>query len=266
MERDANTLAGKRILVIDDYMVNRRIVKGMLEKEGCLVDQAGDGETGLNMIREGEYDLVFMDVGMQGMNGNDVTRKLREDETQSGTHLPVVAITASVLERDIIACIDAGMDDFIGKPFNKNDLITAVSADYTSGNTIAKERINGSESALKLDSDMESEDEINLSTLSEMAGGNRKIMDEMIELFRSQTPKLLQKADDEIKREDFLAAGKTVHMLKPTFKYMGLERAFKLSAEIEDITTDLDPDEKIDSQLLGIKFAELKVLAGKFLK
>ncbi|PWN07362.1 PAS domain-containing hybrid sensor histidine kinase/response regulator [Rhodohalobacter mucosus] len=251
---DDKSLEGKRILVVDDYMVNRRIVKGMLEKEGCSVDQAADGETGLKMIREGEYDIVFMDVQMQGMDGLDVTRKVREEEAESGRHLPIVAITASVLDKDIIACREAGMDHFIGKPFNKNDLIEAVKTDYSSETTAKKT----SPPETETDSETDIEDRINLSVLSEMAGGNREMMDDMIDLFKTQTPELLRKADDEIRQGEFLAAGKTVHTLKPTFTYMGLDRAFNLSAEIERLAADHDENEEVDADTFREKFAELK--------
>lgn len=109
------------ILVVDDYIVNQELTKEMLEMMKCQVDVAEDGNEALSCYKDSQYDLIFMDVQMPGMDGYEVTRQIRALEG-SEKHTPIIAVTANALVGDKEKCIEAGMDDYISKPIKGSDL------------------------------------------------------------------------------------------------------------------------------------------------
>lgn len=116
-----------RVLLAEDNPVNRKIAVAMLERIGCSVDVVGDGEAAVNQIRTASYDLVLMDCQMPVLDGFDATRAIREQERETGAgRIPIIALTASALTGDREACLAAGMDDYIAKPFRLEHLQRVV--------------------------------------------------------------------------------------------------------------------------------------------
>ena len=109
-----------RILLVEDNPVNRMLATSMLQKLGALADLARDGEEAVEKVRAGGYDLVLMDLQMPRMDGLSATRAIRG---MTGIRQPrIVALTANAMESDRQACVDAGMDDFLSKPFQPSEL------------------------------------------------------------------------------------------------------------------------------------------------
>jgi CheY-like chemotaxis protein len=115
-----------RILVVDDDTVISSVLAVMLRRSGFEVDFAGDGQEGVDMWGQGNYDLVLMDVQMPRMNGFEATRLIREKEGMHGGHTPIVAITAYALQADQEECLSAGMDAFISKPIDFKKFLETI--------------------------------------------------------------------------------------------------------------------------------------------
>lgn len=113
---------GLRVLLVEDNEVNCKVAAKMLERVGCKVDVATDGLEALRKTEQEEYDIVFMDVYMPRMDGYEATRLLRERENGSGRHQVIIAMTANAMEGDRENCLQAGMDDYLSKPFKEADL------------------------------------------------------------------------------------------------------------------------------------------------
>jgi len=114
----ASTYPARRILVTEDTLINRQLARMLLTKKGYQVGEAEDGAQALAALEQGAYDLVLMDCMMPVMDGYEATRLLREREVAAGLpRLPVIALTASVIEGDRERCLAAGMDDYLPKPF-----------------------------------------------------------------------------------------------------------------------------------------------------
>ena len=97
----------------------------MLEEIGCTTDIASSGREALEMFKKKAYDLIFMDVGLPDMDGLEVTREIRRLE-KGKLHLPIIALTAHVLEEDRINCINAGADDILEKPILQTKLYEII--------------------------------------------------------------------------------------------------------------------------------------------
>jgi PAS domain S-box-containing protein len=119
-ERFRRHFANLRVLLVDDEPLNREIAKYQMEDVGLVVDTATDGLEAVALAQETAYAAIFMDVQMPRMNGLDATRRIRQMPGHATTL--IIAITAGVSAEEKAACIDAGMNDFLGKPFDTDSL------------------------------------------------------------------------------------------------------------------------------------------------
>ncbi|XOB91247.1 response regulator [Pseudomonadota bacterium 24LQ007] len=119
-----------RVLLVEDNPVNRTLTRRLLEKLGCEVMTANDGQAASSLWQWHQFDVVFMDCVMPRMDGYEATRQLRAWETNHGrSRVPVVALTASAMEEDEERCREAGMDSFVAKPVNL-EMLRAVLEQY----------------------------------------------------------------------------------------------------------------------------------------
>ena len=119
-------LGGHRFLLVEDNEVNQMVAKGMLKLMGVEVEAAANGVEALVLMQRHSFDLVLMDIHMPEMNGYETTARIRERE-QGQARVPIIALTADVMPEDIQRCFDAGMDDYLTKPFELSALQAKVS-------------------------------------------------------------------------------------------------------------------------------------------
>ncbi|MFZ1988925.1 MAG: PAS domain S-box protein [Alphaproteobacteria bacterium] len=117
--------AGTKVLAVEDMKVNLMLVTKILRKHGCEVFAALNGREAVEMMREHDYAIVFMDCQMPEMDGFEATRIIREEEKARGRHTAIVALTADAMTGDREKCLRAGMDDYLNKPL-KADQITEM--------------------------------------------------------------------------------------------------------------------------------------------
>ena len=145
-----NDFSGYRVLLAEDVEINREIVLALLEPTKLAIDCAENGTEALRLFSEnpGSYDMIFMDVQMPEMDGYEATRKIREVEKEraalefaketdtgfgeNGTRrslrrqVPIIAMTANVFREDIEHCLEAGMNDHIGKPLDLDEVLAKL--------------------------------------------------------------------------------------------------------------------------------------------
>ncbi len=112
-----------RALVVDDHAINQKVGQRLLERLGCTVDVAANGQFAVDACRQREYDIVLMDCHMPELNGFEATRVIRAFETVGRRGpVPIVAMTASTSPQDYDECFAAGMNDFVNKPVTESTL------------------------------------------------------------------------------------------------------------------------------------------------
>jgi len=115
-----------KILLAEDNVINQKVALHLLEKRGHQVAVVENGQQVLEKLAREEFDIVLLDIQMPVMNGFEVTRKIREQEKESGKHLSIVAMTAHAMKGDRERCLEAGMDDYVSKPLYPEELHKAI--------------------------------------------------------------------------------------------------------------------------------------------
>ncbi|PKN76470.1 MAG: hypothetical protein CVU52_04640 [Deltaproteobacteria bacterium HGW-Deltaproteobacteria-10] len=126
---ELKTIRGARVLLIEDNDINQQVASELLEQAGMSVTVVENGKAGLEAVKAAFYDLVFMDIQMPVMDGYTATREIRQWENdlpgvQSGKlpRIPIVAMTANVMKEERAICIESGMDDYLSKPIDTDNL------------------------------------------------------------------------------------------------------------------------------------------------
>jgi two-component system, chemotaxis family, chemotaxis protein CheY len=110
-----------KFLIVDDFSTMRRIVRGLLKEMGCNnADEAEDGAVALGMLKASKYDFVVSDINMPNMNGFDLLKAVKADDSLK--HLPVLMVTAEARKEDIVLAAQSGAAGYIVKPFTKATL------------------------------------------------------------------------------------------------------------------------------------------------
>ena len=117
-----------RILLAEDNRVNQRLAVGLLERDGHTVTVVGNGEAALAAVKRTKFDAVLMDVQMPEMSGLDATVAIRAHEKKTGTHVPIIAMTAHAMQGDRERCLESGMDGYISKPISLEAIRSGLSA------------------------------------------------------------------------------------------------------------------------------------------
>ena len=114
------------ILVVEDDFINQKLFNDLLIKKGYKVSTVDDGNKIFPLIEKTNFDLIIMDIQLFGMDGFTATSVLREKEKDTGGHIPVIGMTAFAMQGDREKCLEIGMDDYLPKPFDKDDFYNII--------------------------------------------------------------------------------------------------------------------------------------------
>ena len=236
-------IAPLRILLAEDGLVNQKVAVSLLEQRGHQVTVANNGQEALAALERGSFDVVLMDVQMPTMDGFEATAHIRRKEKASGTHTPIIAMTAHAMKGDRERCLEAGMDGYIPKPIRAKQLYEAVEGMATGapgpetdgGETTSEEEIIDRDQVLAL------------------TGGNVETMRAVIDVFTEECPKLMQRIRDAITKHDASQLQKAAHTLKGSVQVFGLKAPAEAALRLESIgrAGNLDGAEEAWSTLVA---------------
>lgn len=115
-----------RILVAEDNYINQKLIRKLLNKKGYDTLIVDDGKKAVDLYDQNNYDVILMDIQMPVMDGYQATAYIREKEKLTGDHIPIIGITAFAMESDRQRCFRIGMDDYLSKPFNRDDFYDVI--------------------------------------------------------------------------------------------------------------------------------------------
>jgi CheY-like chemotaxis protein len=245
-------------LLAEDNAVNQELTRIMLESMGCRVTLAEDGLAAVQAMTGGRYDLVLMDCQMPLMDGYKATRAIRAAESATNARrTPIVALSAHAIGGDREACLDAGMDDYLSKPFKQSQLATIVARWMPAfGGGAAgpgAPRVSDVPAHLELSALRQ----IRRTSMS----GPVDFLTQVIDLFVDQSPVLLRRIREAIVVSDRDGLRAAAHALRSSSSYLGAVTLAALSKELEECTWSATL-ERAPSLLASIEseFAEVDAL------
>lgn len=226
--------SGKQVLVVEDNVVNQKVIVAMLAKFNLTVDLVANGEEALAQLACQRYDLVLMDCQMPVMDGYEATRQLRNSELAC-RRIPIIALTAQVVDGERDRCIAAGMDDYLGKPIERQKLATMLL--HWLGEPELKQEQPGLKVVETITSNVEPIDKLTApsNVWNEFAvlaklDGNAELMENLIDLFIDDVPLQIKALQRALAESNLKAMGDIAHAIKGMAGYLGAD-AIALRAE-----------------------------------
>ena len=118
--------SGLKLLVVEDNMLNQKLILLHLKKYGFIIDFADNGKIALDKLSNNGYDLILMDLMMPVMDGLETCVRIRELEKETGEHIKIIGLTANTLDADRQKCLSHGMDEYMMKPFDVEEFHTIL--------------------------------------------------------------------------------------------------------------------------------------------
>jgi PAS domain S-box-containing protein len=239
-------ISGINILLVEDNIINRMVAINSLNYFNCVVTEATNGIEAIEILKNKSFDIILMDVQMPEMDGIETTVKIRE-ELQLQT--PIIALTANAFKSEVEKCKNAGMDDYITKPFEEFDLIETIS------------RFTNKQAAATNNSCIEKNEKLyNLKSLDSISRGNSEFITKMIMIFIDQIKEVIPNAEVALASGEFLAMSKLIHKIKPSIEGMGITSIADKIKTLEKITKEGKDKEKISNLFSQIKMVLLTVI------
>jgi two-component system sensor histidine kinase/response regulator len=257
-----------RILVAEDNPVNQEVALGMLQNFGCEVEVVANGREAYEISTRRQYDLIFMDCQMPEMDGYEATNAIREREAQDPRkgHIPIVALTAHAMEGDHQACLAAGMDDYLSKPFTKEQL-QEILKKWLKAKPAPEPLTKGTCQAFPGSSEVQGVEPppprgkevrpgleelspgqpLDGKILSEIRSLQREgapdLLDKVIRAYVSEAPNLLERLINAVEQGDALETYKAAHTLKSSSANIGALSLAELFKKLEALARDQSLDQ-----------------------
>lgn len=230
ISRDVS-LNGLNILVAEDNEVNSFYLKTILEQDGCIVSLAKNGQEVIEFCKKQEFDLILMDIQMPILDGISATQIIRK-ELKINT--PIIAQTANTVQKDIDACYEAGVLDYISKPFTISELNRKIAFNLDIGLKNKKTKLKD-----------RAPQSLHSSVLS-LVNGNKEFARKILQVFSEDTPKNIKSLKKAFSAKDEIQINKIGHKIKSSFRMFKLKVPFEYSLWIENFSSEKHSWEELD--------------------
>jgi two-component system sensor histidine kinase/response regulator len=226
----ANEFAGKDVLVVEDNEINSQLFKIVLENLGINAYLALDGMEAVKSVRIRSFDMIFMDIQMPNMNGYDASKTIRKE----GVGTPIIAVTANALKSEVEKALSSGMNDYITKPFKKQDLIPVL----------RKWLIRDCGESASVDNPEARESVVSgvfdAAKALENFLGNKTLLFDLIGKFIIKVEGQIESIDDAFVRSDFDTIFAEVHSIKGAALNLTAERLGEAACSLESAAVRKD--------------------------
>ncbi|MGE5404562.1 MAG: PAS domain S-box protein, partial [Candidatus Saccharibacteria bacterium] len=207
------------VLLVEDDQVSRMIAKRILQNNGHEVEMAVNGQDAVDKYDTRVFDLILMDVQMPVMGGVEATGLIREQEAAAGRHTPIIALTAHALEGDKERFLSAGMDGYVTKPINNDELFKVIN-DLTSQNKVGPQ----AERVLNI---------LDRKALLERVEGDKQFMDDILKTFLQDAPQKLAEIKTAFASRDYTIIERLAHSLKSSSAYVCADSLKNMAFKLE---------------------------------
>ncbi|PUZ27018.1 PAS domain S-box-containing protein [Chitinophaga costaii] len=222
--KPADELKRVRVLVVEDNEFNRLVAGSLLRNHGATVLEATDGRQALNVLLGNDVDVVLMDIQMPVMNGYDAAKHIRKDLR---LQIPIIALTANALQGEREKCLQAGMNEWLVKPVNEEELISTI---LRLLGKVGNQRVNALEPAMAAHNNSPL---YSLAGLQKMAGNNTAFIKRMISVFMDITPPYIRDLEKAILAKDLSTIKSVVHKMRPSIHNLSIIKLYTLIEDLE---------------------------------
>jgi len=217
------------ILLAEDNEINRELAVRLLSKRGHTIEVAPNGKVALQLLESGHFDVILMDVQMPEMDGFETTAAIRGREKLTGGHIPIVAMTAHAMKGDRERCLEAGMDSYISKPVNPEELVEVLES--FSDHTVPVETPPEPASAI-----------LDYQVALSRVGGDRELLIDLGRLFQIDARKFLTAICDAEERNDMNDLLHAAHSLKGSVATFAADDVFEAVQKVEQLSQTGDTE------------------------
>ncbi len=246
-EVNLNGIRGAHILVVEDKEINQQVIRELLETEEMWVTIAGDGLEALHLVQTEEFDAVLMDIHMPNMDGLEAARRIRGQLKR--TKIPIIAMTADVVTGVLKKCFDAGMNDFISKPFVPQELYLKLSKLVVPAARIRNSRPEGSE-VVPAATSLANLPGLDVETALARVGGKTKVYLRVLDKFRQNYAGFGREFEQYLQADNRKDAAFLVHTLKGVAGNIGAQHLYESLLSLE-LTLEAQPRERIEREWRG---------------
>jgi PAS domain S-box-containing protein len=255
--------APMRVLLAEDNLVNQRLAVRILEKHHHQVTVANNGQEAVDILdRDGmdAFDVILMDVQMPVIGGFEATSMIRQRESETGSRIPILAMTANAMKGDREKCLEAGMDDYISKPVDVARLLSLLEKWPKRGSSSSEDSMSDLIPVNKFGPvpDNAGGCPVDLAKAMENLGGERELFDEVLGLFVQTIPQIVKDVESAIRSKDQTRLRLVAHGLKGSAANVCAESVRQLAEQIEGMAKQGDFSE-VDGAL-GVLQDHLKRL------
>ena len=239
---------GAHVLLVEDNITNQQVALSILKKLGVQVEVVASGQEALDLLEKTDYDLVFMDVQMPGMDGLETTQAIRSRSVGArNDRIPVVAMTAHALQGDRERCLAAGMDDYVAKPVTPQSLAAVLGKWLPSPVSHVQIPHSGGGQLIQNEAGLS----VTLTVFDRQAFAHRMMGDiqlarEIMECFLESVPQQIQGLAECLRDEDNVAAERQAHTLKGASASVGGEALRAVAGAIENALHSGDRHRALD--------------------
>jgi signal transduction histidine kinase/CheY-like chemotaxis protein/HPt (histidine-containing phosphotransfer) domain-containing protein len=217
------------ILIVEDNKVNQLLVKNMLRKFGfSKFDCAENGRTALEILKANNYELILMDIQMPEMDGYEITREIRGKFPSPIREIPIIALTADASEKEKMRAREAGMNDYVVKPYTPEELYNTMSRYIGKAMTEASAPLHHPEA----------DQHFSIESLDKYTGGDSELTVQLIEIFLKQVPEAIEKLEGAIPQGDWKNVHAVAHKVKSSVAIFDFNDLKKLLINIEEYARD----------------------------
>jgi len=213
-----------KVLLVEDNEFNRLVAEDTLKEiiPGMNIVAAVNGQDAIDQLKKETFDVVLMDILMPVMDGLTATKMIRNTMPEPAKSVKIIAMTANVLQEDVQQYFDAGMNAYVSKPFNPDELLLKM--DAVMGNVVPISLQRQAATPVKEERKFPPlPDQVsNRQFLEQFTGGNKEKQQKYIKMFLENAPKLLENIDRALVDKDFNTVKIMAHSLKPQLSYMGV--------------------------------------------
>jgi CheY-like chemotaxis protein/HPt (histidine-containing phosphotransfer) domain-containing protein len=221
-----------RFLLAEDNEVNQKLAVWILEKRGHSVTVAANGQEALDALAKEQFDVVLMDVQMPEMNGLEATRIIRQNEQTTGRHLPIIAMTALAMKGDRERCLEAGMDEYVAKPIQPDQIFQTLDRLLRVGPDHSETR---SDNLIAITNSAILDPAFDEAELLSRVKGSKELLEQLIAIFQEECPPLLIEIGAAIDHSDAKLVNRLSHKIKGSAAIFAANAVVQAAQRLEDM-------------------------------